>query len=96
MVNLYLVSQASAPGTFNLDELGHFSCDQGIALFMDIEKAIEDPMHLTHLWDIAQTLSEDLDARMCEDNMQPISQTFPADWQNKLTHLTPNLETNPE
>ncbi len=65
-IKLFSLASANKPGDFDLNNIAEFSCS-GLMLFMDIVQ-VPDPQYAFKLMlDVAERLTEDLDATLCAD-----------------------------
>lgn len=80
---LFSLSSISEPGTFDIDNMGGFSC-RGLTIFMQYDR-ISDPVHVLDLMiEAGAQLHEELGGRLLAGDRQPLDQATVTHYRQQI------------
>jgi len=83
---LFSLVSAKAPGDFNLDKMGDFSCP-GLMLFMHLKSTPNQRETFYLMLSAAEHLADDLDGELCADPKTPWSQIKLSEYLTKIEQV---------
>lgn len=82
---LFSLASATKPGTFHLDNIGELSC-VGLTLFSDLSNATNPKLVWEKMFEIAESLAEDLDGVLHSDQRKLWDNTNAEQYQQKVDY----------